>query len=200
MHNNNIKGTSLESKSSQLITILTKPYPYIDKTIQNQFKINGGVGLDKEPQKIEQLMDTFATGAIMGLSTSAFGDIVARRTPIPNQAAPNQDKSVMDMMDEYSKQRFSDPDWYKVIGASSDTALLREMAHMQAYSIWVQNQQFRVQEQQMALLAAMNAIMAKVNTTLTMMIGEIELARAEAAAYAAEGESELEDIELEDEE
>jgi hypothetical protein len=169
---------------NQVISILTDPFPAMEEYLKNKLKF-GGLGLTGAEK--ERLVTRLVYGAVMGLSTGAFADIAARRTP-----APNTDKSVMEVMNDYSNQRFTDPDWYKVLGAASDSAILRELAHMQAYNIWVQNQQFRVAEQQLALMASLNAMMSKISYTMNEIIDQLEIAQAEAKAAQAEANREAE--------
>lgn len=192
MHTSNLNTIKLSDDDAQkMITLLTNPYPNIDKGLRRKLKDPAGF-LSLNYDDRETVANKMISGAIMGLSTSAFADIVIRRKP----SMPDG-KSVMDVMDEYSKQRFVNPDWYKTVGAASEASLLREIAHMQAYSIWVQNQQFRVSEQQMALLASMNAVLAKTDVLLQEMLNEYMTAKKEAEAYKAESEEKLKKLEEE---
>lgn len=175
------KANISSTQAQQIVTILTDPFPTpVPDDVKAKLAF-GGLGLTGSQK--ENLIEQMGYGAVMGLSTSAFGDIVARRTP-----ATSGGNSVMETMTNYSNQRFTDPEWYKALGASSDSAILRELAHMQAYSIWVQNQQFHVEEQQMALMASMNAMMAKINITMNQMIKQLQLATAQAQTYAAQAQ------------
>lgn len=185
IHNYNLTKANISSdQAQQAVSILTDPFPAVNEDLRSKLKF-GGIGLTGAEK--ENLVEQVAYGSAMGLTTSAFGDIIARRTP-----AAGTDQSVMEVMANYSKQRFTDPEWYKSLGAASDSAILREIAHMQAYSIWVDYQHFRVSEQQMALLASLNAIMSKMNITMGQLVKELELARSQAQAYQAEANRDAE--------
>ncbi|MBS0286314.1 MAG: hypothetical protein JSR17_03410 [Proteobacteria bacterium] len=174
------KAKIAPEQSEQMISLITTPFPTVDPTIKDQIsgaKLNpsGLTGASKEG-----IVDAMVENAIVSVSVSALGDIVARRTPALDSNG-NPIDSVMEAMDNYSSQRFTNPAWYEQISASSDTALLRELAHMQAYSSYMQFQQFRVLEQQMALLATMNAVMAKMNTNMDKLNVQMQKAAAQAA-------------------
>lgn len=186
--------------TQKMITALTVPFPLLPAEALSAFKSTNGkfdgasagnAGLYKE-----QISTAIIQNSVLGMSASALSDIVARRTPpsgqptAPGAPAP---KSIMQIMDQQSTQRFSDPAWYKEVGAASDTALLRELAHMQAYNIWVQYQQFRVQEQQMALLATMNAMMTKFNQAMDQMNVQLQQAQAVAKQAAAQAQQAAEE-------
>lgn len=59
---------------------------------------------------------------------------------------------------------------------------MREIAHMMAYNQWVAHEQFRVSEQQLALLASMNAVMAKVNMSIDSLNRQMQFYQAQGAA------------------
>lgn len=176
------KAKIAPEQSEQMISLITQPFPTIDPALQTELS-----GMKSNPTSLtgsgkESIVDALVENAIVSVSVSALGDIVARRTPALDSNG-NPIDSVMEAMDNYSSQRFTNPAWYEQISASSDTALLREIAHMQAYSSYMQFQQFRVLEQQMALLATMNAVMAKMNTTMDKL--NVQMAKAAAQAQQA---------------
>lgn len=162
-----------QTQAQNLINIITNPFPYIDPDLQSKIK-NGSTltGAD-----MENIANAAAQYAVVGVSVAALSDIVARRLPVSGQT-----ESVMDIMDKYSGQRFINPDWYTAIGAASDTALLREIAHMEAFKIWLAYEQFRLSEQQLALMASLNAIMAKMNIGIQQFTAQMQTATAQAKA------------------
>lgn len=160
-----------QTQAQNLVNIITNPFPYIDPDLQN--KIKNGTTLTGAD--MENIANSAAQYAVVGVSVAALSDIVARRVP-----AQNQTQSIMDIMDQYSGQRFVNPDWYTAIGAASDTALLREIAHMEAFKIWLAYEQFRISEQQLALMASLNAVMAKMNIGIQQFTQQMQSATAQA--------------------
>lgn len=171
-----------QTQAQTLVNTLVDPFPAIDPVIK--VKIQNGQTLTG--QDMETLGGKIASYAIVGVSAMALSDIVARR--IPTQG---QQKSVMQIMDEMSQKRMNKTDWYNDIGAASEAALLREIAHMMAYNQWVAYQQFRVSEQQVALLASLNAVMAKTNVMIDQLNRQLMAAQAQAQSSSAELQQKL---------
>ncbi len=181
---NTMKITPDQSK--QMINLVVNPFPVISQDLTGKI-----TAAKADPSVIdlgakESIVDGIVENAIVSVSMSALSDIVARRTPGSDPSGGQATVSVMESMDQYSAQRFTNPSWYTQISTASDTALLRELAHMQAYNSWMQFQQFRVQEQQMALLATMNAVLAKMNAGLDRL--NVQMAAAEATAQKTQSD------------
>lgn len=180
-----IQSTNVGSVGSdnlqKLLMMLTTPYSEIAPPLQAKLKLGGVKDLTGEDK--EELGYYLAQYALMGAGTNAWSDMVARRMPAP-PAGDKPPKSVMEVMDEHSKARFTNPDWYRAVAASSEPALLREIAHMLSYSSWMSYQHYRLAEQQVSLLAAMNSMLWKANKNLDDMNRELAKARADAAQQA----------------
>ncbi|MFI4938346.1 MAG: hypothetical protein ACHQJ6_07555 [Candidatus Berkiellales bacterium] len=176
LQTDNLTKAGMSTTDAQnFITAITNPFPIYNPILITNIKNNTLQGTD-----IEALGTQLAEYAVIGISSSALADIAARRLPAAGQTA-----SVMDVMDTYSSQRFSGPNsqaWANFVGAASDTALLREIAHMMAFNTWMQYQQFRVSEQQLALQASMNAVLGKLNVYLDQINAAMVLAKQQAAA------------------
>lgn len=177
----NLVKSNLDSQSQQMISLLTKPPSLMDPVLLKQLAGGGIEGGGKE-----LIVDTLSEYAIISLSMNALGDIVARRTPGTDSNNNQLTQSVMEVMDQYSGERFTNKDWYTKLSTASDTALLREIAHIQAYNAWVQYQQFKVQEQQMALLSTMNVVLAKMNIGMSKLDAQIQSAQAQASKAASD--------------
>lgn len=187
----NLAEVADDAQSKQFIRFLTDPFP---KGIPPEALAKETDGSLTAIGK-EAITTALAQKAVLGVSASVLSDIIARRTPKPN-AAPNTpgSESVMQVMNTHSKARFTDPEWYKEVGVASDTALLRELVHMQAYNSWVQYQQFKVQEQQTALLATMNAIMAKMNVAMDQLGTKLDEAAAQAKQAAEDARKQAQEM------
>ncbi len=181
-----INDSTKDRPSQTLVNVLTNPFPVRDNDLRN--KLKNGVNLSGA--EMERLGMIIAQYALVGVSSNAWADIVARRTPpvdSSGKAVPDG-LTMMQLMEQGSKDRFTNKDWYASIGASSETALLREIAHMMAYNQWVQYQQFRLIEQQVSLLASINGVMAKINTSIDTMTIEMRKAQEEAKIQAKKAE------------
>jgi hypothetical protein len=162
-----------QSQALTLVNMIADPFPSVDPTILSKIKSNTPLtGAD-----MEAVGSRVASYAIVGVSATALTDIIARRVP-----GSNQTQSVMQIMDNQSQERFTNIQWYNSIGAASEAALLREIAHMMAYNQWVSYEQFRVSEQQLALLASINSVMARVNVSMQQMTSQMAAGQAQASA------------------
>lgn len=178
----NLVKSNLDTQSQQMISLLTRPPSVADPVLLQQIAASGG----PEGGGKELIVDSLSEYAIISLSMNALGDIVARRTPGTDSNNNQLTQSVMEVMDQYSGERFTNKDWYTKLSTASDTALLREIAHIQAYNAWVQFQQFKVQEQQMALLSTMNVVLAKMNIGMSRLDAQIQSAQAQASKAASD--------------
>lgn len=185
LQTNNIaqSGSSITPDQAQaLVNNLVDPFPALDPKLLVKIKS----GKELSGQDMEDLGSKMASYSVVGASAMVLADMIARRTP-----ASGQDKSIMQVMDEMSQERVKKTDWYNEIGAASEAALLREIAHMMAYNQWVAYQQFRVSEQQLALMASMNAVMAKTNAMIDKLNQSIAAAQSQAQAANAQLQQKL---------
>ncbi len=177
-----------QAQAQGFINILTNPYGNSGGSAAILKLRNGGTLSGAE---MEQIGTQISQYAIVGVSAGALSDIVARRLP-----SGSQTQSVMEIMDQYSQQRFTNPAWYNQIGAASDTALLREITHIMAYNAWAQYEQFRVSEQQLALLASMNTVMANMNTVLGSVTASMQAGQAQSQLSASQLQNQLQNNQL----
>lgn len=217
MQKNLIPNDEASRKVTQdFVNIVTNPFPVVDPELDSRIK---GGGLNGED--MEKIGTIIAQYSLLGVSANAWTDIVARREqpilkaqidpatgeclkdgagnclPVP---VVGPSKSTMQLMDEAANKRFTNPDWYASLSDASETALLREIAHMLAYNQWVQYQQFRLAEQQVSLLASINGVMAKLNTSIDAMTVEMQKAQAEAKIQAKKAEEKAAEAKAEAEE
>lgn len=162
-------------QAQMMVNLLSDSIPQFDFNIINKIKNKQDLNGDEK----EYLGYRIASYAIAGVSASAMSDIIARR-----YASGGQSKSVMEVMSEHSKARFQKPEWYNSVAVASDTALLREIAQMMAYNQYVAHQQFKITEQQVALLASINAVMVKLSLTLDNVNREMNASRAQGKVLA----------------
>lgn len=205
MQRNVIPNDADSKKVTQnFVNIITNPFPNVDPDLNKRIQEGNLNGED-----MEKIGTMVAQYSLIGVSANAWTDIISRReqpvlklqidpatgecvqgpggacltVPIVGAA-----KSTMQLMDEAANKRFTNPDWYASLSDASETALLREIAHMLAYNQWVQYQQFRLAEQQVSLLASLNGVMAKLNTSMDAMTAEMSKAQTEAKIQAKKAE------------
>ena len=132
-----------------VIRILTIPFP-------NTITIKDPAGYDEKIAFGKQLLDQ----TLYSASISALAEMAARRTPGPNTG----DKSVMEIMREQAMGRITSPTWQTKIATEhlSQEALLKEIAQMQAFNLYMQYQQFRLNEQAVSLLVNLASAQARI--------------------------------------
>lgn len=165
---NNNQGIT-PTQSQQMINLVTNPFPsapILTGTLANPS------GADQDT-----MVNALVGNAGITVSASALSDIVARRTP-----SSSSSPSMIEVMNTHSQQRFGNSQWYTQIAAASEPALLRELDHMMAFSLWMQFQQFKLLEQQTALMATMNTVMARINVGLGQLNSQMAQATAQAKA------------------
>ncbi len=168
----------IDTQTAQnIINMLATPFPNPDPTILSVLKGIPGGGSDLSGAQQEALGTAMVEEAVNAMSTSALSTIAARR--ILTGSASN---TFMETVDQYSKERFFNATWPSAMSAASEPAMIREMAHMMAYEIWLQYEQFRISEQQLALLATMNIVLSKINVAIDNLNTQMENAAAQAAA------------------
>ncbi len=97
--------------------------------------------------------------ALLGLSVYSMENMYSMRsTGAALGATGGSSESMLSVMEKEASQRYMDPNYVKnfIMDPNIDqTALLRDMAMMQSFSIWMQYQSYRQNERIEALLAAM---------------------------------------------
>jgi len=169
-------GKMTADQSSQFVTLITNPFPSPVAAA-----VTAAGGTPPTGQQREQLAIDLAESLVFGVSTTAWGDIIARRTPVGGQQV-----SMLQQMDNYAQYRFVTPSWYANLGSASEPAVIREVAHILAFMTWMQFQQYRLEEQQVALLATMNAIMGQINIQLNTLNQQMQQAAAQASTAASQ--------------
>ena len=132
-----------------LLNLLVDPYPEKISVVPNR---NSTV-VDKEnfAQKL--------TGqGLMSVPMNALSEMLARRIPSTGGENP---KSVMQLLRSQAESRIKDATWSSSIAVLSQEALLREIAYMQAVQLYMQYQQYRLNEQAVSLLAVTASAQAK---------------------------------------
>ncbi|HET9843218.1 MAG TPA: hypothetical protein VFP93_01005, partial [Gammaproteobacteria bacterium] len=169
---------------NRLIDTLTNPFP---QTLSVSRDENGEIA--PTPAEMKTISDRVLEQAMMSVAVNALGELGAKRF-----VNPDTNKSLMQIMHEESIRRFQNVNWYKNIGISSQEALLRELAHMEAFRLRMQYEHYRLQEQTVSLLSALVASQAKM-TSMIQMLNETMMQASQNAQDAMPAN--VEDIDLE---
>jgi len=151
--------------AKQLMTIIIGADQEIDTDTVKKLKETQGMTADEiasggldglQPKEKEQAAGAMIDAVNIAPSTNILSAMLSRRILAADDTNPDS-KTVMELIEKYATDRFQNGAWYGEIGKSSDTALLREITHIMAYNSWMQLQTFKLQEQQAAAIAIMNA-------------------------------------------
>lgn len=171
-----------DASVNTLIKLITDPFPT-------------KVSVPKEGDSAGK--DTIASAAIekaiVSVSLNTFLDMVAKRNP----NASTGDKSMLQIMEDESSWRIKDANWFRELSKGSQESVLREIAQMMAFNMWMNYQQYRQNEQIAAMMAASVAAQARLASTMATM--NKMLMGTQAAVLAATAEAKAQKIELEKE-
>lgn len=102
-----------------------------------------------------------ANQALIGVARYAMDEMYGMRVPGTNLGVSGTDssKSIMSVMETEASRRFTDPAYvtFLTAGSTDQIALLRELAAMQAFELWMNYQNYRQNERIASLLSAMLA-------------------------------------------
>lgn len=96
----------------------------------------------------------------------------------------NKGASLMEMMAYEVDRRYMAEDWYKQMNQMSEAGMMREMAYMQAFELFLKFEEYKRLERMEALLAAQIGVMSQ-------LLGQMAAATNMGAASAAEMQEEL---------
>lgn len=133
-----------------VINLLTDPYPEKITVIPTEASTIA---------EKESFAQKLTNQALLSVPMNAFSEMVARRVPASGGDNP---KSAMQIMRSQCEGRITDPNWPASLVEKSPEALLREIAYMQAFQLYMQYQQYRLNEQAVSLLAVSASAQAKV--------------------------------------
>lgn len=148
-----------------VINLLTDPYP--EKIAVVPTKNSSIVEKESFAQKL-------TTQALLSVPMNAFSEMIARRVPATGGDNP---KSAMQIMRSQCEGRITDPNWPASLVDKSPEALLREIAYMQAFQLYMQYQQYRLNEQAVSLLAITAAVQAKVGPLIADLSKQMNQAK-----------------------
>jgi hypothetical protein len=170
-----------DDKANTLIKLITDPFPSNTSGTSDKATI-ANAAVEK---------------AIVSVGLNTFMDMLAKRNPNPNTT---DNKSMLQVMENESAWRIQDAEWFKNISISSQEAVLREIAQMMAFNMWMNYQQYRQNEQIAAMMAASVAAQARLATIMASIGKTLQGVQAQAAAAKADAEARKIELEQEAEE
>lgn len=184
-----------KEQAEQFLAYLTNPFGEIDVEISKKILEGEELTLEEQEKVSEKMMENIS----LAPSTIALSDMFGRRIAPEDDEGTTEDEkkdTLIEIMKNYSGVRFNTPEWYGYIGTASDTALLREIVHLIAYESWVKQQTYKLQEQEVVLLATMNANFTRMLSVMNRLYEEFEKANDEARKQAWEAEKRLRDLKV----
>ncbi len=151
--------------SKNVINLLIDPYP--EKIIAVPTKSSSIAEKEAFAQKL-------TNQALLSVPMNALAEIIARRIP----TGGDNPKSNMQIMRSQCEGRITDPNWPASLIDKSPEALLRELAYMQAFQLYMEYQQYRLNEQAVSLLAINTATQAKLGPLAAELYKQINQAKA----------------------
>jgi hypothetical protein len=196
LSNNLTKSGISSAQSQQFINVLTNPFPKMDPKVAAQMVL-GAMGGGAVGAAQDEIVNALVQNAVLSVSSSALADIIARRMPTTDASGnPKSTDSVMETLEKLAKSRFGNDEWVKELGVSSAEAIGRENTQINSQNTYLLYLLLRGQDQQTALLATLNGIMAKVNTGMEKLAVEMDKAAAQASAAATDMKNTLDDDKL----
>lgn len=182
--------------AEDFIGYMTSPRSKLNRDVIDKIKNGTELSLSEK----EEIGEKFIELMNMAPSVNALSELFARRIVTEGDAEANdQSKTKMELMEEYSDLRFNTPEWYALISKSSDAALLREIAHLMAYNTWVQKEAYKLKEQEVSLLATMNANISRMLTAMDAFYEQLDAADDVTRRQAIEAEKKIRDMRLQSE-
>lgn len=175
-----------------MISKITDPLPAMDIGLSTKLAAiasgEGNVTLtEEEKQKLQRKLLEMLPLAV---SNYALSDLASRRMPPPG-APEGENISLQTHIREHSIERFTKKQWHDEIAKASEAALLRELVQMLAFQQWMNYQNFRLQEQQVALMASLNATMSRLASVMDVVKQEYESAVTQAQQSVTEIEQQI---------
>lgn len=85
-------------------------------------------------------------------------------------AKVDEPKSLLETMHVESTRRVQSPEWYQELAVMPRDSLLREIAHIEAFQLWMQYQQYRQQELAQFMMASLMAQIQRVTSEMDAFV------------------------------
>lgn len=155
----------IDIAAQNFIRNITMPFP----TSMYANYISNPTNFGKNTTQRKAYASYMANQALLGVARYAMDEMYGMRVQGSTLGATGNasSQSILNVMDNEASRRFTDPNYATFLTAATtdQVALLRELAAMQAFELWMNYQNYRQNERIAALLSAMLA--SNVNTKLS---------------------------------
>ncbi len=154
----------IDIAAQNFIRNITMPFP---TSMYNNY-ISNATNFSKNTSQRKAYATYMANQALIGVARYAMDEMYGMRVQGSTLGATGNasTQSILNVMENEASRRFTDPNYVTFLTANTtdQIALLREMAAMQAFELWMNYQNYRQNERIAALLSAMLA--SNVNATI----------------------------------
>ncbi len=148
----------------------TTPYKKED------FEKSNGNGLTADEKN--ELISFVVSQTSYSAAYASLYELLSKRVVNPSAVQlTGQHKSLLEAMHVESTRRVQSPEWYTEISVMPRDSLLREIAHIGAFQLWLQYQQYRQQELEQFMMAS---LMSQIQRVTSSMDSYVESSRATA--------------------
>lgn len=162
---------AIDLAAQNFIRNITMPFP----TSMYANYISNAATFSKNTTQRKTYATYMANQALLGVARYAMDEMYGMRVPgsIMGATGNAASQSILNVMENEAVRRFTDPNYATFLTAATtdQVALLREMAAMQAFELWMNYQNYRQNERIAALLSAIlsnsvNEVISKNNSAL----------------------------------
>lgn len=167
----------IDIAAQNFIRNITMPFP---TSMYNNY-ISNPDNFSKNSSQRKAYASYMANQALLGVSRYAMDEMYGMRVQGSTLGASGgaSTQSILNVMENEASRRFTDPAYatFLTAGTTDQVALLREMAAMQAFELWMNYQNYRQNERIAALLSAMlasnvNTVIAQSSAALASGVGQ----------------------------
>jgi hypothetical protein len=154
----------------------TTPYKKED------FDKSDGNGLTADEKN--ELINFVVSQTSYSAAYASLYELLSKRVVDPSATQiTGQHKSLLEAMHVESTRRVQSPEWYQEIAVMPTDSLLRELAHIEAFQLWLQYQQYRQQELNQFMLASLMSQIQRVTSSMdTYVQGSRDAAKTDSVA------------------
>lgn len=163
----------LDIAAQNFIRNITMPFP---SSLYTNY-ISNPTTFSKNSSQRKAYANYMANQALIGVARYALDEMYGMRVPgsiIGVSGGGSETASIMSTMENEASRRFTDPNYvaFLTAGTTDQISLLREIAAMHAFELWMNYQSYRQNERIAALLSAMlttnvNAAISQANASIS---------------------------------
>lgn len=152
--------------ASEFIKNITNPFP---SKIALEM-LSAGNNERRAPQNQAAFAEALVQEARSAVAKHSFNNMILNRLSLSavegNGVMNNKNFSQLSLMEQEAKSRFEDNVWRESIEKANNDSILREMAKMEAFKIWMEYHKYKQNERIEALLATIVSEQSSINQLL----------------------------------